>query len=570
MRFRLTLHRYATLTAAATFLLLAAGSLVTSTDSGLAVPDWPLSYGTWMPPMVGGIRFEHGHRIVAGLVGLMILVLVVWIARREPRRWVRRLGALALGSVIAQALLGGLTVILLLPSSVSIAHACLGQAVFCLVVSLAWGTAPGWGARPVLLDDPGRPSTGALARSAALLAAAQLILGAVIRHTGRALMAHMTGAVLLLAAAAWAAARAWRWRHRAPAVWAAAGWLLLLLLGQLVLGVSVFFHRGSLPLRTGHVLIGSLVLVQAVLLAWEAARAFRPTPPSHGVGLQWLRIIGELTKARLALLVLLTTAVGYWLAMRASEELGGLLPVCLGTALVVGGANALNQWLERGPDARMRRTQSRPIPSGQLAPEAAFRIGLLLSVAGIVVLATTVNMLSAVVAAASWASYVLIYTPLKRMTPLCTLVGAVPGALPPVIGWAGARNSLAPEAWALFALLFLWQLPHFLAIAVLYRTDYARGGFPMLPLIEPDGRMTARQMLLYGLALVPISLVPSVVGLSGTVSFYGALILSGGFLLVAVRAAWLRSPQSARVLFRASIVYLPALLALLAVDRTPR
>jgi len=570
MRFRLTLHRYATLTAAATFLLLAAGSLVTSTDSGLAVPDWPLSYGTWMPPMVGGIRFEHGHRIVAGLVGLMILVLVVWIARREPRRWVRRLGALALGSVIAQALLGGLTVILLLPSSVSIAHACLGQAVFCLVVSLAWGTAPGWGARPVLLDDPGRPSTGALARSAALLAAAQLILGAVIRHTGRALMAHMTGAVLLLAAAAWAAARAWRWRHRAPAVWAAAGWLLLLLLGQLVLGVSVFFHRGSLPLRTGHVLIGSLVLVQAVLLAWEAARAFRPTPPSHGVGLQWLRIIGELTKARLALLVLLTTAVGYWLAMRASEELGGLLPVCLGTALVVGGANALNQWLERGPDARMRRTQSRPIPSGQLAPEAAFRIGLLLSVAGIVVLATTVNMLSAVVAAASWASYVLIYTPLKRMTPLCTLVGAVPGALPPVIGWAGARNSLAPEAWALFALLFLWQLPHFLAIAVLYRTDYARAGFPMLPLIEPDGRMTARQMLLYGLALVPISLVPSVVGLSGTVSFYGALILSGGFLLVAVRAAWLRSPQSARVLFRASIVYLPALLALLAVDRTPR
>ena len=562
------LHRYATLTAAATFLLLAAGSLVTSTDSGLAVPDWPLSYGTWMPPMVGGIRFEHGHRMVAGVVGLMIAALAVWIARREPRRWVRRLGALALGGVIAQALLGGLTVLLLLPPSVSIAHACLGQAVFCLVVSLAWGTAPGWGKHPEPLDDAGRPSTAALARGAALLAALQLALGAVIRHTGRAIPAHVTGAVLLLAAAAWAAARAWRRRHRASAVWGAAGLLLLLLLGQLVLGVSVFFHRGSLPLRTGHVLIGSLVLAQAVLLAWEAARAFRAAP-ERCAWREWLRIGAELTKARLTLLVLLTTAVGYWLAMRAPEELGGLLPVCLGTALVVGGANAFNQWLERGPDARMQRTKSRPIPSGQLAPEAAFRIGLLLSVAGIVMLAATVNVLSAVVAAASWASYVLVYTPLKRVTPLCTLVGAVPGALPPVIGWAGARNSLAPEAWALFAILFLWQLPHFLAIAVLHREDYARAGFPMLPLIEPDGLMTARQTLLYGLALVPISLVPSVVGLSGAVSFYGALLLSGAFLAVVVRAAWLRSPQSARSLFLASLLYLPALLSLLALDRAP-
>ena len=159
------LHRYATLTAAATFLLLAAGSLVTSTDSGLAVPDWPLSYGTWMPPMVGGIRFEHGHRMVAGVVGLMIAALAVWIARREPRRWVRRLGASALACVIAQALLGGLTVLLLLPPSVSIAHACLGQAVFCLVVSLAWGTAPGWGKHPEPLDRSEERRVGKECRS---------------------------------------------------------------------------------------------------------------------------------------------------------------------------------------------------------------------------------------------------------------------------------------------------------------------------------------------------------------------------------------------------------------------
>jgi protoheme IX farnesyltransferase len=192
-----------------------------------------------------------------------------------------------------------------------------------------------------------------------------------------------------------------------------------------------------------------------------------------------------------------------------------------------------------------------------------------LSVAGILILATRVNLLSAVIATASWASYVLVYTPLKRLTPLCTLVGAVPGALPPVIGWAGARNGLSLEAWALFGILFLWQLPHFLAIAVLHRDDYVRAGFPMLPAVEPDGLMTARQTALYGVALLPISLVPSVVGLAGPVYFFGALLLSGAFLVVAVRAAWLRSTESARQLFHASIAYLPLLLILLAMDRAP-
>jgi protoheme IX farnesyltransferase len=564
----MTLHHYAVLTAAATFLLLAAGSLVTSTDSGLAVPDWPLSYGTWFPPMVGGIRFEHGHRMIAGLVGLMILALALRVWRREPRRWVQRLGWAALGGVIAQALLGGLTVLLLLPPPVSIAHACLGQSVFCLVVSLAWCTAPGWDRPPVPADDPHWMPTAVLGFAVVPLAGGQLLLGAVIRHTGQAVAAHLAGALLLAGTTSWLALRAWRWRSRTSSVWRAARRLLLLLVGQLALGGSVFAHRGSLPLRTGHVLIGALVLVQSVLLAWETQRML-PAPSGRRRWREWVGLLLELTKARLALLVLLTTGVGYWLAMRAPEELSGLFPVCVGIALVVGGANALNQWMERGPDALMQRTKTRPIPSGRLSPDAAFRIGLLLSVAGLVVLALAANPLSAAVALASWISYVFLYTPLKRVTPLCTLVGAIPGALPPVIGWAAARNSLEPAAWALFVILFLWQLPHFLAIAVLHRDDYGRAGFPMLPLTEPDGLMTARQMVLYGLTLLPISLVPSVVGLSGPVYFYGALALSGAFLLVAARAAWLRSPQSAAALFRASILYLPVLLALLAIDRAP-
>ena len=276
----------------------------------------------------------------------------------------------------------------------------------------------------------------------------------------------------------------------------------------------------------------------------------------------------ELTKARLSLLVLMTTAIGFWLGMRSADQWLGLILTCVGTALVVGGANALNQWMEQAPDALMRRTQHRPLPTGRLSAEAAFRFGAALSALGMIWLAIAVNMLSATLAAVSWATYVLVYTPLKRRTPLCTLVGAVPGALPPVIGWAGARNSLGEGAWALFAILFVWQLPHFLALAVLYRTDYERAGFPMLPLIETDGRLTARQILLYGAVLLPLSLFPTMLGVAGPVYFYGAMALGCGFFLLAARAAWSYSLDSARQLFQASVVYLPVLLGLLAIDRT--
>jgi protoheme IX farnesyltransferase len=277
----------------------------------------------------------------------------------------------------------------------------------------------------------------------------------------------------------------------------------------------------------------------------------------------------ELTKPRLSLMVILTTAVGFWLGMRSSSQIGWLLPVTLGTAFVVGGANALNQWLEREPDARMQRTWRRPIPSGRVAPSAAFRFGAGLSVVGIILLLSTSNELTVLLTAASWGLYVLVYTPMKRWTPLCTLVGAIPGALPPVIGWAGARGTLGLEAWALFFLLFVWQLPHFLSLALLYQDDYAKAGFPMLPLVATDGLVTARQIALYGVSLLPVSLFPTLAGVAGSVYFYGAMALSLGFLFVAMRAAWFQSRRSAQQLFRASIVYLPVLLGLLVFDRSP-
>ncbi len=277
----------------------------------------------------------------------------------------------------------------------------------------------------------------------------------------------------------------------------------------------------------------------------------------------------ELTKPRLSALVLVTTAAGFWLGLRAPFEIGRGVCVLLGTAMVVAGANALNQWSEREFDALMERTKHRPLPAGRLSPDAAFRFGFVLSGAGLAELVGSGHTLSAVLAAVSWASYLLVYTPLKRRTTFCTLVGAIPGALPPLIGWAGARHALGFDAWALVAILFVWQLPHFLALAVLYQEDYARAGFRMLPLLEPRGLAAARQTALYGLALLPVSLFPALLGVVRAGYCYGATVLSLAFLILAIRAAWLRSLQSCRQLFLASVVYLPVLLSLLALNRAP-
>ena len=556
-------HRYAELTVFTTWLLLIAGGLVTSTDSGLAVPDWPLSYGTWFPPMVGGIVYEHGHRMIAGLVGLMILGLAAWLWRVEPRRWVRRLGYGALAAVAVQALLGGLTVLWLLPPQISIAHACLGQTVFCLIVALARATSPRWDHDAARWEGACATSLRRWSLAAALLAACQLLLGAIIRHTGGMVRWHVLGAVILTCAVAGLIRRAWRMRRQLPVVSAHAVRLGALIAGQLLVGIAVLMHRGSVLFRTGHVAVGALILAQAVIVAWDIMRRTRVVP---GRGERWRDYL-ELTKPRLSSLVLLTTAVGYWLGRRGSPSSMEGVAALLGTAGVVAGANALNEWMECPADALMHRTQRRPLPAGRLSAHQAWRCGAGLIAIGLLVLTVAVNGLSALLAAIAAATYLFIYTPLKRRSSLCTLVGAIPGALPPMIGWAAARHALGAEAWILFAMLYLWQLPHFLAIATLYRDDYARAGFRMLPVIEPDGSITARQTVLAGLALVPVTLSPPLIGLGGPRYFYSALVL--GLLLLGLigRAALTRSRPAAQQLFLASVLYLPALLGVLAYDR---
>lgn len=275
----------------------------------------------------------------------------------------------------------------------------------------------------------------------------------------------------------------------------------------------------------------------------------------------------ELTKPRITFLVLLTTAVGYAVGAEASFHPGVFIALLAGTALVSGGASALNQWAERDADARMERTAARPLPTGRLAPGEALAFGLALSAVGLILLAGAVNWLTALLALGSLSSYVLAYTPLKRVTSLCTLVGAVPGAIPPMMGWAAARGTLDREAWALFGVLFLWQLPHFLAIAWIYREDYARGGFPMLPVTDPGGMSTARQSVAYASALVPVTLLAGAFSAAGSFYLWGATGLGLIFVGCTIAFALRRTVRAARLVFLASVLYLPAVLGLMVLGR---
>ena len=278
-----------------------------------------------------------------------------------------------------------------------------------------------------------------------------------------------------------------------------------------------------------------------------------------------------LTKLRVNVLVLFTVASGAVLAAGHLPDGGLLFHTLFGTALVAAGASALNQLLERDSDLLMRRTENRPLPAGRLQPFEVLCFGAGLGAAGVAYLAVTArHPLAALVAAITFVSYVFVYTPLKRKTSLNTLVGAVPGALPPVIGWTAVRGRIDPEAVALFAILFLWQVPHFLAIAWMYRDDYRRAGLGMLPGLDRDGSLSGRQMVSYCLTLVPVSLMPAVVGQAGPWYLAGALVLGLGFLGTALAFVRRRSLARARGVLRASLVYLPVLLALLLLDGLSR
>ncbi len=290
--------------------------------------------------------------------------------------------------------------------------------------------------------------------------------------------------------------------------------------------------------------------------------------PNVGRRLRRLWDFVELGKPRLMLMVLVTTGVGYYMGAESWDAITGLAPLLLGTALSASGALALNQYMEREVDARMPRTSTRPLPAGRLTPGEAFNFGFVLALLGLVYLAVASGWLVAVITATTILSYLLAYTPLKLRSPMSTIIGAIPGALPPVAGWAAARGEVEFEAGILFAILFLWQLPHALAIAELYRDDYARAGIQVLPVVEHDAGATARQMAVQTLVLAAVALLPWAVGMTGRT--YAVVAASAGGIFAAAAFRCVRHPgnaAAAKALLFVSLAYLPVILLAMALDR---
>ncbi len=297
----------------------------------------------------------------------------------------------------------------------------------------------------------------------------------------------------------------------------------------------------------------------------EVSSPVQPATPSFDWR-QLLRDFYDLSKPGIGFYSLLTTATSFWLAS-VGFNVTLFIHTMIATGLVTCGGGALNQVLEIEADARMRRTEKRPLPSGRVSPMIGLVFGVVMSLAGAIYMIAFVGSLASILAIVTLGGYLFVYTPLKKKTHLSTLVGAFPGAVPILIGWAAVRGSLNLEAWSLFAILFIWQIPHFLAIAWMYRKDYARAGFPMLTVIDPEGSHVAFQALTYTLVLIPVSLLPSLLKMTGPLYFGGALLLGIGFTIAAIRIVNERTNTTAKQLLFASIIYLPVLLSLMAIDK---
>lgn len=579
------LHRFALLLVAATYLLIVAGASVTSNRAGLSVPDWPTSYGYHMfgfpvSKMVGGIFYEHGHRLIASAVGLLTTVFALWTFFGQRNRLLRRLGLIALAGVLLQGALGGLTVLHFLPAAISVAHAGLAEAFFCLTIALAILTGRS-GAGLECADSSalsgmdrqnGDKSPHSTLRWLTLATTVavyiQIILGATIRHGEAAVFAHILGGIIVLLVAGTTSVALFVGVRRKDFILPAVA-LGALTFCQIWIGVVSLVLRqpkdaiGQLsPAQiwwpTAHLAVGALILACSFALTLKSWRQLAgqssPVPA---------RTLLDLGKPRIVAMVLVTTTLGFFLG---HGEWPWLPVTLLGMALATAGAAMLNNYLERDVDATMERTRHRALPAGLIEPATALGWGVSLVLAGVLLLARGVNLLTGFLVLLAAFLYVVVYTPLKRVTWLNTTMGAIPGAIPPLAGWAAATGQLEAGAWVLFAILFAWQHPHFYAIAWMFRDDYARAGLKMLPVIEPSGRGTFRQTVLFSVLLLVVSLLPLTTGLAGQIYGGGAVVLGGALLAVSVVATRTRTIRDARRLLRASVVYLPLLLLLIFAD----
>jgi heme o synthase len=576
-------YRFAVATAVATYLLILIGGLVHGTGSSLACPDWPTCYGTLMPKMEGGVLVEHSHRIAAGTVVVLTLVLAgLLTASRDPaQRRLRPFGWLAVALVFAQALLGGITVLLRLPTPISTAHTATSLLFFLTVLYIAVRARPARVAPPAASPPP----VGRFALVAAVAVYFQMVLGGLVRHSGAALActdvplcrgslwpdAHPTVLVqalhrlnavavgcLVLASAVVTLRRAAR-----PSL------KVLAVLAPVLVGVQIWLGLRSvttfLDLVTveSHLAVATALLATLVLTVLAARPQGQPSFPSSS----WFRDLVELAKPRITGLVVITFVGGVWLAPGHIAHWRAIMTL-IGTSLLVAASNTLNMYLERDIDPLMERTRSRPLPRASLSPETALAFGVACACVAVPLVFLGSNLLTGILGLFALGSYVAIYTPLKRHSAIALFVGAVPGALPPLMGWTAVTGRLDAPGLALFAILFLWQIPHFLAIAIYRAADYARAGFKVLPLTI-SARATRATIVTFsaGLVLATILLEPlRVAGLPYLVcaGLLGAVFIgwaAAGFRRAAA-SAWARS------LFLYSIVYLTLLFVALVIDRT--
>ncbi|MEI6083262.1 MAG: heme o synthase [Verrucomicrobiota bacterium] len=557
------LHRLAWLTAGATFLLIVAGASVTSNRAGLSVPDWPNTYDQplWRFPfakMVGGIFYEHGHRLLASLVGLLTAALALWTFFGQRDRLLRQLGLVALAGVLLQGLLGGLTVKFLLPPPISIAHAALAQAFFCVTIAIAFVTSKNWAA--VQPTDAGNARGWALASTIAVYL--QLILGAAIRHSERGIIAHICGAIAVITLTIFIV-RNLR-QFRGP-VLTLAGLIIL----QATLGIITLYIRqpklapGQLTalqvlLPTLHLATGAMILGVSFALTFKIFRQAGAAPQPQSI-----RAYVDMTKPRIVTMVLVTTALGFFLG--GSHAWGNLAIALLGVGLATGGSAVLNNYLDRDVDLKMARTRERALPAGLVAPAHALALGVTLVLVGTLALVWAINLLTGFLVLLAAFLYVLVYTPMKRVSWFNTTVGAIPGAIPPLCGWAAATGHLDTGAWVLFAILFVWQHPHFYAIAWMFKDDYRNGGLKMLPIVDPAA--TFRHTLVYSVVLIGISVLPFCVGMAGHIYAIGAVLLGVWMLAVAIAFTRTKTFADAKRLLKASVIYLPLLVVLMILDR---
>src|SRR5450432_2621969 len=578
-------YRFAVATAVATYLLILIGGLVHGTGSSLACPDWPTCYGTLMPKMEGGVLVEHSHRIAAFTVGLLALSLAVMLtAARDPAlRRLRPFGWLAVALVFAQGLLGGITVLLRLPTPISTAHTATSLLCFLTVLYIAVRARPA-AIAPATPPAAAPPVVARFALVAAVGVYFQMVLGGLVRHSGAALActdvplcrgslwpdAHPTVlvqalhrlnavavALLVIASAVLTFRRATR-----PSLRVLAGVAPILVGVQIWLGLRSVTTFLDLATVESHLAVATALLGVLALTVLGARPEAQPSFPRAS----WFRDLVALAKPRITGMVVITFVGALCLAPGRIARWRAIMTL-IGTALLVAASNTLNMYLERDVDPLMERTRDRPLPRASLSPETALAFGVSLACVAVPLVFLGSNLLTGILGLFALGSYVAIDRKSTRLNSSALFVGAVPGALPPLMGWTAVTGRVDAGALALFGILFLWQIPHFLAIAIYRSDDYGRAGFEILPLSIGD-RPTRFVIVASSAALVAASLVLGSLHVAGAIYSATAALLGVGFILCGL--AGLRRTASrvwARSLFFASLVYLTLLFAALIVDR---